>query len=543
MKLQRFFAREENSTGSAALILMVSLLAANLLGLLKLRLFAQFFRGASSDLGIFIAADRLPNFIFSVLAVGALSASFVPIFSQNVAAGKKERAFELVTTLFNLSLLTFFFVSLFFFLFSKNISNLIAWGSHLSEGQLNLLDDNMRILFLAQIFFIFSAFSSGVLQSFNRFRIIALPPIIYNLVIIVFTYFFAPRLGILAAAWGTVLGAFFHFLVQAPALVSVGFSYSSKINLKIRELREIGRLFLPRSLSLTVDQLGLLFFTTLSLSLSAGSVVIFSFAQRLMFLPVTLFGSTFSQASLATLSKNAELNQGEFLKIFDKVFNYLSFLVLPTTVFFVVLRIPLVRLFFGARGFDLVATTLTGSTLSFLALGIFFESQTSLLARAFFAQKNTAVPLKSALFSLLGGVVSALVFLRFLGWGVWSLGLSASLVSLLDFAIMFFYLSAKFPDLKGINFWRPTLKMTSVSLLAGLVSLTILKSFDSRFWLFDTHYGWGVFNLTALSLTVGGAFYLAGTYALGLREGRRVVSLLKGVRSFGPNFLAELFQE
>lgn len=543
MKINQFFAHEESSTGSAALVLMASLFLANLLGLLKLRLFAQLFRGASSELGLFIVADRIPNFIFSVLAVGALSASFVPIVSRHLASDKREKAFQLTTTLFNISLSLFLVAAVFFFPLSQKFSQVLSWGNPLSDSELKLLDQTMKILFFAQIFFILSAFSSGLLQSFNRFRAIALPPIIYNLVIIFFTYFLAPRLGIMAAAWGTVLGAFFHFAVQVPALWAVGFRYFPKINWRDKDLREIGRLFLPRSLSLTVDQLGLLFFTSLALSLSGAVVVIFNFAQRLVFLPITLFGSTFAQASFATLSRNAELNRPEFFRVFDKVFNYLAFLLIPTSAFFVVLRIPLIRLFFGARGFDLVATTLTANTLSFLALGIFFEAQTSLLARAFFAYKDTRTPLKSAFISLLFGVFLALVFLRVFDWGVWSLGLAVSAISFLNFVIMFSLLSKKFPEMRRADFLRPSFKMLLAGISSALVIFLTVKLLDSRWPVFDTRYVLSLLFLTVLAGLLGGLTYLGLCYLLGIREGKKVVRLVLNVRNFGPNFLSELIQE
>ncbi|MCL5003839.1 MAG: oligosaccharide flippase family protein [Patescibacteria group bacterium] len=542
MKIKNIFDRVESSPISAAVVLMISLLLANLLGVLKLRIFAQLFSGASSDLGVFMASDRIPNLVFSVLAVGALSASFVPIFSRLLSQNKENRAFEITATLFNLSLVIFVLVSLVFFPFSRPISGLISLGGNLSPLEMNLLDQCTRVLFLAQLFFILSAFASGVLQSFNRFTIVGLPPVVYNLVIIVFTLLTYHRLGIMAAAWGTVLGAACHFLVQLPALFSVGFRYLPRINLKDSLVAEIGRMFVPRSLSLTVDQLGLVIFTTLSLSLSASSVVIFSFAQRLMLIPVVLFGSTFSQASFATLSQNAE-SSADFLKTFRKVFNYISFLILPAVGFFIVLRIPFVRIFFGAKSFDLEATVLTANTLSFLALGMFFETHTSLLSRAFFAYKDSKTPLASALISLLVGVLASLIFLRVFHFGVWSLGLSFSIISLIDFLFMFLVLWRKFPQLLRPEFLMPLGKMILGAILSGLITLVTLKFFDQRLAIFDTRYSLNLIILTGTALLVGGLTYLLTCYYLGLHEGKRLVGLILRIRGFGPTFLGELFQE
>ena len=542
MKIFTFFHRSEKSTVSAALILMFSLLVANLLGLLKLRLFANLFGGASSELGVFLAADRIPNFVFNVLAVGALSSSFIPIFSKLIAGGQKERALGFSSSLFNFSILVFLLFTLVFLAFPEIFLGIISWGN-LSPNERSLLVDLSKILFLAQIFFILSAFSSGILQSFNQFTSVALSPVVFNLAVIVFSLFFSQKMGIYAAAWGTVLGAFCHFLVQIPALLRVGFSYRFSLNLRDRLFLEIGRIFLPRSLSLVVDQISLLVFTSYALSLSASSVVVYNFAQRIEMIPVVLFGSTFAQASFATLSKNAEIGDSEFLKTFQKTFSYLSFLIIPASVFLVVLRIPLIRIFFGARGFDWNATLLTAYTLSFFALGMFFQAQVALLARSFFALKNSRVPFLASLASLILGLGLGLVFIKVLNFGVWSLGLSESLISALEFLILYLFLKKKFDLLGRGDFIFPVFKIIIAAFVAGLVSYSILRFLDLRGPLFDTRYFVSLFGLTALSLLVGLVVYLTLCYKMGIREGEKVVLLLRKTRNFGPNFLKELFQE
>lgn len=543
MKLSKLFLRSENSTLSAAAVLMLSLLVANLLGLLKLRIYSSLFQGASSDLGLFLASDRIPNFVFNVLAIGALTTSFIPIFSQSLAQGKKDRAFALASTLISLSFVVFALAAVVFFIFSRNIMGAFSWGSDLTVKEENLLNTSSQILFLAQLFFLFSAFSSGILQSFGKFAAVAVSPVVFNAAVIIFTIILAPRFGVLGASWATVIGALCHFLVQVPALVSVGFPYRPIINLKDKLLAEIGTLFIPRTFSLISDQLAALLLTSFSLSLSASSVVIFSFAQRLELIPVVLFGSAFAQASFASLSRNAQISGLEFVSLFKKTFYYLSFLILPASVFLVVLRIPLVRIFFGSRAFDWPATLLTAHTLSFFAVGIFFQAQSGLLARSFFALKNTRVPLISSLVSLIFGSLLAFVSVYFWHWNVWGLALSASFIDLIDFAILYFVLSRKFSEIISTDFIKPVFLMAVSAVTSGLVSFVLVRQLDFRFSFFDTRHFFDLLSLTLVSLLFGGFTYLLISYKLGINEGKKVILWISKIKNFGPAFLSGLFQE
>lgn len=522
---------------------MFSLAAANFLGLLKLRLYAALFNGASSNLGVFLASDRIPNFVFNILAIGAMSTSFIPVFSRTLSEGKKARAFEMASTLFNLSFIFFLFAALVFFLFSRPILAFFSWGGDLTLGENQLLNQSSKILFLAQLFFLFSAFSSGILQSFGKFTAVAFSPIAFNLTVIISAAFLAPRFGVLGAAWATVLGSLAHFLVQLPTLYSVGFIYRPFINIKDKLLKEIGVLFLPQTLSLVVDQLAALFLTSFSLSLSASSVVILSFAQRLELIPVALFGAAFFQASFARLSREAVLTQGEFLQTFRKTFYYLSFLILPSAAFLIVLKIPLVRIFFGSRGFDWNATLLTAQTLSLFAVGLFFQAQSGFLARAFFALKNTRIPLFASFFSLVFGVAFAFISLRIFNFGVWSLALSASLIDLIDFLILYYFLSGKFRELRSSQFLKPIFLMAFSAVLSGGLSYFLVRQLDLRFSFFDTRYLINLLVLTGLSIFAGSLAYLLISYKLGINEGRKIIIWLSKIRGFGQTFLSEIFQE
>jgi putative peptidoglycan lipid II flippase len=145
-----------------------------------------------------------------------------------------------------------------------------------------------RIMFLSPIFLGVSSILGGILQSFKRFFVYSLAPIFYNLGIIVGALFFVPRWGVAGLAWGVVLGAFMHMLVQMPTVWSLGYRYRPFMDFKERTLREIGVLMIPRTLTLAITQINLLVVTVIASLLASGSLSVFNF-HNLQSFPVGIF--------------------------------------------------------------------------------------------------------------------------------------------------------------------------------------------------------------------------------------------------------------
>ena len=414
-----------------------------------------------------------------------------------------------------------------------------------------------RILLLSQIFLTLSVFVTSVLQSFDRFLVPALSPLFYNLGSIIGVLVLAPFWGIYGPAWGAVLGSFLHLLIQLPFLKSLGFRYSLNFNLRNKAVVEIGRLIIPRTLGLAVDQINLLVDTALSLSLSASSVVVLSFAQRLQYIPVILFGSTIAQAVLPTLSRlasNGSHAQEDFKSVLTRSLHQMLYLILPISIILFVLRLPVVRLAFGTRRFDWFATNLTGYTLAFFSLGIFAQSVVSLLARAFYAFKDTKTPLKAGAISVLINVILSAVFIKIFNFNVWSLALSSSISSLVNAALLFIFLERK---VGGFNFQQlldPITKMAFSGLVMGVFIYLPLKLLDRGGWgslfpftfgtlLLDTRYTVNLLILTCLSAFLGLVFYLMLTSYLHVSEGKRIILMISRIKNFGKSFFPSIFQE
>ena len=329
---------------SAAGILMAAVFFSRILGLVRDRFLAgAFFNPTTSwQLDVYFAAFRLPDMIFQLLVVGALSAAFIPVFSQYLFT-KKAEAWHIASSVITAGLVLFFLLASVLAIFSLPLSRLIA--PSFSTAQLQLMSNLTRVLIIAQVFFLVSNFLTGILQSHHYFLVPALAPIAYNLGIIFGIVFLSPVFGIYGPALGVIIGAFLHFLVQVPLTKNIGFRFKPSLDFHHPGVRRIGRLMLPRAIALAVSQIELTVAVFLATSLSAGSLAIFYFAQHLNSLPVGLFGATIGQAALPSLAQNFPSSSfAKFKNLLTTSLNQVLYLSLPAGMILLILRLPIVRL-------------------------------------------------------------------------------------------------------------------------------------------------------------------------------------------------------
>ena len=224
-------------------------------------------------------------------------------------------------------------------------------------------------------------------------------------------FFLSPTLGIYSAATGVVIGAFLHMLVQLPATKRLGYLPSLVFSPKHPGVISLIRLMPPRALSLGLFQIERWVAVNLTSALAVGSLSIFNFARQLYVLPISLFGVSLSQASFPALAEEALLpDKTAFKNTLSKSILQIFFFALPASVLVLVLRIPLVRIAFGAKSFPWDATLLTGRSLAFLALSIAPQAVTNTLTRALHAMKDTKTSLVIGLVTMITFVSLAYFF-------------------------------------------------------------------------------------------------------------------------------------
>jgi len=458
------------SVAGAALIISFAGIISRLLGMLRDRILASQF-GAAATLDIYYAAFRVPDLVYSLLVVGALSAAFVPVFTELVARHKKEKAWELASEILNLMVAAVIFISFFLALFAPFVMKLVVPG--FSENKLASAAMFTRIMFLSPLFLGISAVFGGILVSFKKFLAYSLAPIMYNLGIIIGAVFLVKIMGPIGLAWGVALGAGMHMLIQYPAVKLSGFHYQLNFRKSFRDenARKVIRLMIPRSMGMAVTQINMLVITIFASILTSGSLAVFNFANNIQSVPLGLFGISFAVAAFPHLSSlAAEKSKKEFIRIFSRTFRRIIFFVAPLSLLIFVLRAEIVRVILGAGKFDWEDTVLTLQVLGILSLSLIAQSLIPLLARAFYALQNTKIPFYIALAS--EAVNITIVVLLIKKYEVMGLAAAFSAASALNAGLLILALKNKLGELDGRRIVCSAGKIALASLAAGIVAQT-----------------------------------------------------------------------
>ena len=263
--------------------------------------------------------------------------------------------------------------------------------------------------------------------------------------------------------------------------------------------------------------------------LGARMVTIFQFAQHLQQLPVGLFGTTIAQAALPTLSAaTTKEDLTGFKKSILSAMHQILFFVLPVSSLFIVLRMPMVRLVFGASRFDWNATVLTGMTLSTFSISLFAQSLVHVLARGFYALYDTKTPVGVGILAIFINTVLSIIFIQVMRLPVWALGLSASVASIVNAVFLLLLLDRRVERFPRGELIVPAVKMLVAATIAGMTIYVPLKLLDQL--VFDTTRTFGLLLLTGVSGGGGLAMYFLLCWVFGVGEVQSFVRLLKRVR-------------
>lgn len=517
------FLKENSSILSAAAVIMGASLASALLGLIRTRLLITYFYNDTAVLDVFWAAFRLPDMVFQIIIVGALSSAFIPVFSKYI--GNKNESSKLASSMINAIMLVMLILTILLLIYARPLSSLIAGG--FDDSQLDLMANLTRIMAAAQLFFGFSSFLTGIIQSHQRFLIPALSPILYNFGIIIGIVTLGPTIGIYGPAVGVVLGALFHLLAQLPLATKLGFRYTPTISPKSSAVSEMLRLMGPRVLTLSLTQIEATIIVTFSSWLSTGTVTLMAIAQQLSAMPVRLIGVPIGQASLPFFAKNSSAKErAELSTMVNHTILEMLYLALPLSAMVLVLRIPLVRLAYGADSFPWAETVLTGKLVAILALSIAARSLTHVLVRVFYALHNTTVPLVANLLSTIINVSVSYYFLFVAQAGILGMAFAITVASILETMVLtaILYGYAKF-SIK--NLLIPLSKILLSTLITGIALWVPLRILDRM--VFDTTRTLPLIMLTLSVGLIGIGVYLTLSYLLKIRELTVFVALIEKI--------------
>ncbi len=506
--LLRWFRQSSKPTvslGGAAFIIALAGVLSRLLGFVRDRLLASSF-GAGDTLDAYYAAFRLPDFIYGLLVLGALSAAFVPVFTGLLSKHEDRAAWQLMHNILYLLLLTLGGVALLGILLAPWVATLIAPG--FPPEKQALVASLTRIMLLSPILLAVSAVFGGVLISVKRFLAYSLAPIFYNVGIIIGIILLVPVLGTIGLAWGVVLGALFHVAIQYPAIREAGYRFQG-FRLKHwldAPTRQVIRLMIPRSMAMAVNQVSLLIVTIFASTLVSGSLAVINLATNIQSVPLGLFGISFAVAAFPVLSSLAakEAYQ-DFFATLVRTVRRIAYFVIPLACFMIVFRAEIVRVVLGTGAFNWEDTILTFQVLGLLSVSLLAQCLIPIFVRAFFALQDTRLPLFSA---LLGEVVhlGSIPFLlpRF---EVLGLAIAFSLGVIFQLMLLYGLLRRRIPGFRDRAILTPLIKIMLVAFAASIVAQLSKSLFALTVDRVDTFVE--VFVKLSLGLVIGLGTYLA----------------------------------
>lgn len=526
----RWLASQQRSILSAAAVITAANILVSLSGLLRDRFMLSLYAGDEKLLQAYDAfrvAFQVPDLIYQLVIVGALSASFVPMFTYMKKSSEKA-AFRMVNICMNYLLAFFIGLSLLIIIFAPQITH---WriGEAYSAEQIQLVINLTRLMMVGQLFFAISSFFTGMLQSYQRFIIPALVPLFYNGGIVAGAWLLFPTCGIYGAGIGVVFGAFLHMALQLPSVLQLHWRYAWDWDWQFKGVRQLFSMMPARALTLGMNEIqsfGLSYFIT---SVDPVGYTMFLLARTLINLPIRFVGVPIGQASLPFLSTlSDEEHTDRFKKIVLQSLNQIAYLAYPMAMMLIVLRIPVVRLVFGARNFAWERTILVGRMVAIMAISIPVQAMFHLLVRAFHAMRDTATPFLISLFTTSAFFIGCALSVQMPANQLYGIAWSVSLTMFLETFLFIFLLNLKVKKLLNLNFIVTQAKIMLASALMAVALYIPLKLLDNL--VFNTQKVIQLIMLTGITSIVGLSVYIGLSKIFRIEEMKILVHIFESFK-------------
>src|SRR3989338_1475029 len=395
--------REIAGLHQAAYLLGFFAICSQVLALVRDRILASQF-GAGNTLDLYYSAFRIPDILFvtvaSIVSVSVLIPFLIERFEKS-----EEVAKEFVDNVFSFFFCFMLFAGLLSFILAPHILKILFPAFALGQDFPSLVVLT-RILLLSPVFLGFSNLLASITQIHRRFFIYAISPVVYNIGIIFGIVFLYPMFGLSGLGFGVVLGAFFHFIIQVPFIASQKMLPRLHFPIKFELIKKVILISIPRTITVSSNELAKLFLITYAALFATGSVSIFNFSLNLQNVPYSIVGMSYSLAAFPTLSKLFSGGKHkEFLEQMITSSRHIIFWSVPISVLFIVLRAQIVRTILGAGQFNWDDTRLTAAALAIFTVSLIAQNLVALFVRSYYSRGKTKIPLLMSVLSALCVVV------------------------------------------------------------------------------------------------------------------------------------------
>lgn len=403
-----------------------------------------FYMGTGRGNDAFTMAFIIPNLLRRLTGEGAMTAAFVPVFTQLKKDEKKAELWRFANAFFFDLTVLMAGLTVLGILLAPLLVRVIAPRFAEIPGKLELTASLTQLMFPYIFLISMAALAMAILNSFHKFFVPAFTPVLFNLSIITVSLLLARKAAEPAYVFaaGVLIGGVCQLAFQLPFLWRQGMRFRFGLSFTHPAVRKVGRLMVPGILGVGIYQVNFAISRWIAHLLEEGSVSALYYASRVEELTLGLFSIALSIALLPTLSDLAahrdipgmKRTMGFSLKL-------ISLVTLPAMVGLVVLSRPIIQVLFQRGVFGVQSTDMTSSCLFFFAFGLPFISGVKILAPAFYSLKDTKTPVYVAFFVMI--VYISLSFALMGSLRVGGIALALSLASVVNFLVLFYLLEQK----------------------------------------------------------------------------------------------------
>lgn len=486
-------ADNNHSVARAAGLIGAATFSSRILGFIRDMILARLF-GATTSADAFFVAYRVPNLLRELFAEGSMSAAFIPVFTEYHTRRTKREAWELASAMFTTLLTIVTLIMLLGIVTAPGLVWLLAPGFHDDPSKLALTTLLTQMMFPYLVFISLAALAMGILNSLHAFAAPALSPVFFNIFIIACAVFVSPSLAepIYGVAIGVVAGGAAQFAMQLPGLKTRGMLMGFRFQPGHAGVKRVGQLLLPSLLGLSVTQVNITISTVLASFFAGGPTYLF-YGMRLIQFPLGIFGVALATAILPTLS--AQASRGALDELRGTLafgLRMILFIMLPAMIGLILLRTPIVHLFFEHGTFTAADTRGTALAVLCYAVGLWAFAGVRIIVAAFYSMQDTRTPAFTAVGAVLANLVLSLLFMDSLRHA--GLALATAVAGMLNLTILVAVLNRR---LGGVD-W------TSIGLSAGRVVIALIPVGIACFWVaeLDVWARQGEWTVKAIMLLV-----------------------------------------
>jgi putative peptidoglycan lipid II flippase len=401
-----------------------------ILGYIRDMLVANLFGiGVSAD--AFYAAFRIPSLFRRLFGEGSFSAVFVPVLSEYLHAKGKTETQKFLNAVFTILLLILAATSILGMCFAPILAKLTALGFANNPEKMQLTIELTRLMFPFILFICLAAFMLAVLNTLHSFFIPAFAPAALSFYEIFYILVFAPAVAqrnqIKGLAVSIIAGGALHFFVQYPKLKSLGWHLKFRINFKHPGIKKIAFLMIPSIIGSSVDQINAFIDNMCASFLGDGPTAALYYSNRLVQMPLAVFGLAFAAASLPAMSKAyLQKDMATLKNSLSYSIRFTTFIIIPAAAGLMVIGLPIVKLLFERGKFNSFGSLMTYNALFYYSLGLPAYAAVKIFANAFYSFQNIKTPVKIAIGATILHVILCILLMRPMGVGGLALATAAS---------------------------------------------------------------------------------------------------------------------